>query len=178
MAPYYAQLDKVYPGSKFIPTIREIDSWLKSAENHWRFPWGKGLYKEFTDFKFACVYGTIEFNEDRFRYVYETLRNVYDYFVHRPDYFLTINISDGDSWEKLYPFLGLLIPDAPFPNLNKGEDSQKWREWINLAIQDISALIPPWKSFILVDSMTLGWWGEDSNGRRAIPFLERDGQYW
>jgi SAM-dependent methyltransferase len=179
LAPYYAQLDKVYPGSKFIFTFREIGSWLKSVEIHWRYPWATGVYKEFTDFIYACVYGTIEFNEDRFRYVYEThFRNVCEYFAHRPSDLLVMDISDGDGWEKLCPFLGFPIPDSQFPNLNIGENSQKWRQNLNLAIQEISSIIPPGTEFILVDDAKLGWFGEDTAGRRAIPFLEKEGVYW
>src|SRR5688572_13581789 len=36
VAPYYAQLDTIYPDSKFILTVRDKDSWLTSAEVHWR----------------------------------------------------------------------------------------------------------------------------------------------
>ena len=36
MAPFYAQLDRAFPGSKFILTVREKEAWLRSAEVHWR----------------------------------------------------------------------------------------------------------------------------------------------
>lgn len=42
--------------------------------------------------------------------------------------------------------------------------------------QDIAALIPPGERFILVDHDVMR--RELALGRRAIPFLERDGQYW
>ena len=42
--------------------------------------------------------------------------------------------------------------------------------------QEIAALIPPEDSLILVDNNK--WRPEIFPGRRAIPFLERDGQYW
>jgi hypothetical protein len=40
----------------------------------------------------------------------------------------------------------------------------------------IAALIPPADSFILVDENQLG--PMVAGGRRALPFLEREGQYW
>jgi hypothetical protein len=176
VVPYYAQLDKIYPGSKFILTVREIGSWLESIESHWRLWVERPPRKEFTDFVVACVYGTLGFNEDRFRYVYDTyFRNVCGYFANRPRDFLVMNIVDGDSWEKLCPFLGLPIPDVPFPYLNKGVENQKWMRSLDLTIQDISALIPAGNAFILVDNAKFG--GEVVTGRRTIPFLERDGQY-
>jgi len=33
--PYYQQLDKIYPGSKFILTVSDREGWLKSCRNHW-----------------------------------------------------------------------------------------------------------------------------------------------
>src|SRR5918995_490269 len=90
VAPYYAQLDSIYPDSKFILTVRDKDSWLRSTESHWRLMVEtlnrKPQDKEFTEFLWASVYGTLRFNRDRCLYVYEThLRNVRDYFQNRPE---------------------------------------------------------------------------------------------
>jgi O-methyltransferase len=60
--------------------------------------------------------------------------------------------------------------------LHKGEANWKWRHRLDLTIQEIAALIPPGDAFILVDERQIG--SELVAGRRAIPFLERDGQYW
>jgi glycosyltransferase involved in cell wall biosynthesis len=60
-------------------------------------------------------------------------------------------------------------------------DPEAWRQnsWVQVyrATQEINRLIPPGDSFILVDQEA---WGADDTimGRRRIPFLERDGQYW
>src|ERR671913_366476 len=32
VAPYYAQLDKTFPGSKFILTVRDMEPWLRSVD--------------------------------------------------------------------------------------------------------------------------------------------------
>lgn len=45
-----------------------------------------------------------------------------------------------------------------------------------LTAQDLAAVIPPGDRFILVDDDAVR--GELAVGSRAIPFLERDGQYW
>jgi len=34
--PYMEKLDQKYPDAKFILTVREIESWLKSCEVHWK----------------------------------------------------------------------------------------------------------------------------------------------
>lgn len=50
-----------------------------------------------------------------------------------------------------------------------------WTERLELATQEVSALIPPGETFILVDQ---NQWGQIAGDRHAIPFLEKDGQYW
>ncbi len=47
---------------------------------------------------------------------------------------------------------------------------------LNLTTRDIAALILPGDKFILVDQDEYG--SEIADRRRAIPFLERDEQYW
>ena len=52
----------------------------------------------------------------------------------------------------------------------------EWTERLHRATQEIVESIPPGKTFILVDEAQ---WGIDGVGdRHAIPFVERDGQYW
>jgi hypothetical protein len=68
VAPYYAQLDKVYPGSRFILTVREKGAWLRSIETHWRLMMGWWhrfpQFKRFQEFLSAAVYGSIGFNAE------------------------------------------------------------------------------------------------------------------
>lgn len=52
----------------------------------------------------------------------------------------------------------------------------KWMERLYMAKQELDALIPPRDSFILVDDIQ--WGTEILEDWHAIPFLERDGQYW
>jgi hypothetical protein len=175
VAPYYAQLDRIYPDSKFILTVRDKHSWLSSIETHWRSRGARmnrnPQYKEFTQFISACVYGSLEYNKDRFLYVYDThVRNVQDYFRNRPENLLVLDICGGDGWEKLCSFLGLSIPEATFPHANP------WKYGLRLLPQHIAALVPPEEIFIFVGQNRLG--GEATAGRRAIPFLERDGRDW
>jgi len=58
----------------------------------------------------------------------------------------------------------------------KGKPTWKWMRQLYRLTQDIAAIIPPGSSFILVDDGAFGI--ETAAGRRAIPFLERDGYYW
>jgi hypothetical protein len=175
VAPYYAQLDRIYPNSKFILTVRDKHSWLRSIEAHWRSKSGRmnkdPQYKEFTEFIYACLYGSLEYHKDRFLYVYDThVRNVQDYFRSRPEDLLVLDICGGDGWEKICPFLGLSIPRARFPHANV------WVYGLRLVPQHIAALIPQEETFIFIDQDHLG--SKVTAGRRAVPFLERDGRYW
>ena len=177
LVPYYAQLDGIYPDSKFILTIRDENSWLQSVEDHWRLWRDKDPHRDFTDFTCACVYGTLDFNADRFRYVYEThVRNIRNYFCDRSDDLLILNIFEGEGWQELCHFLGLVVPAAQFPWVNDRRTNRDWIQKLEITIREISALVPPGSTFILVDDAKSGL--ELRVGRTAIPFLEREGSYY
>ena len=138
VSPFYPQLDQLYPNSKFILTVRDQESWLRSLERHWE---GKPIYDNIPDqadvlrmkrFLRAAVYGTFRFSPERLAYV-QTLHDqlVLNYFKDRPDKLLVMDIAAGDGWEKLCAFLGKPIPDAPFPNV---QTKVKLREMLSRAV--------------------------------------------
>lgn len=135
VVPYYPQLDELYPGSKFILTVRDIDSWLKSVEAHWADcgPWQQ-MSKNDRDFAYfirAAVYGSVRFNESRYRYVYERhLDQVRHYFADRPDDLLEIDICGGQTMGPLGRFLGIDVADDPFPRANTKQDRRRNDEWL------------------------------------------------
>jgi hypothetical protein len=177
LVPYYAQLDSIYPGSKFILTVREIESWLTSVEGHWRRWRDRDPHKAFTDFVCACVYGTLAYNRDRFHYVYEIHhKNVCDYFSGRSTDLLIMDLFQGEGWDELCHFLGLPIPQIPFPHLNQGHENEEWMRKLDLAAQEISTLLPVQSAFILVDDGKLGC--SVVPERVAIPLIEREGVYY
>jgi hypothetical protein len=115
----YKDVDRQYPGSKFVLTVREIGSWLRSVENNsgalreWRarFPAVPVLHR--------ALYGTAAFERKTFAAAYhEHVADVEAYFRDRPYDLLVLDICAGDGWEKLCPFLDKPIPDRPFPRLN------------------------------------------------------------
>jgi hypothetical protein len=138
VAPFYAQLDTLFPDSKFILTVRDKESWLHSLERHWE---GKPIYDNIPDqedvlrmkrFLRAAVYGTFQINSDRLKYVYDLhMKQVLDYFKDRPDKLLIMDIASGDGWEPLCSFLGKPIPNAPFPNV---QTKVKLREMLSRAV--------------------------------------------
>lgn len=115
MALYYKDLDIVYPGSKFIITIRDVDDWLTSMQKHYEIrkltPWNRFIR--------ACAYGCIGFNRDRHRIAYsQHVENVTRYFEGRND-LLIMNVCSGDGWQNLCEFLKKPIPKLDFPCENK-----------------------------------------------------------
>jgi len=104
VAPFFAQLDAAWPGSRFILTVREKESWLASAEAHWRLLKETGPraqdapYQEFVDFINACVYGCTRFQRERFSYVYDRhLEAVRVHFRDRPSDLLVLDICGGEG---------------------------------------------------------------------------------
>ncbi|HBE21639.1 MAG TPA: hypothetical protein DEG17_06065 [Cyanobacteria bacterium UBA11149] len=126
VAAYYAQLDRLFPNSKFILTVRDKESWLKAVEAHWH---NKPIFDTNPEnqdkmrlrrFLRLAVYGTYTFNADRLAYVYDLHhKNVLDYFKDRPESFLVLNICGGEGWEVLCPFLDKPILREEFPAMYK-----------------------------------------------------------
>ena len=108
----FRELDQHFPGSKFILTERDTDSWLRSALKHfgggssWMRRWIYGV-------------GSPIGHEDVYVERYERHnREVKEYFAARPDDLLVFRISEGEGWERLCPFLGLEVPAGDFPHSN------------------------------------------------------------
>ena len=122
VAARFQELDRMYPNSKFIMTIRDKQDWIKSCKQH--FGNGEDLlkYKKEVAVEYAfCrgrLYGSLEFNEEVWLKAYANhTMHVYDYFNDRPNDILWMYITEG--WQALCHFLEKPIPQHPFPYLNK-----------------------------------------------------------
>lgn len=181
VVPFYRQLDRAYPSSKFILTVRDRQSWLESIRRQYTImaeAWSRldPQFKEFTRLISERVYGSLQFDAERFLDAYERhARNVLNDFKDRPADLLVMDISGGDGWEKLCPFLGLPVPSAPFPHVNQGQPVLDWYNSRAAVKADLEGLIPSGRSFILVDDCKLDV--EAVGDGRVLPFLERDGCY-
>ena len=115
IARFYKRLDRQYPNSKFILTVRDIHSWLKSCKRlfaSYDFKGGHALTRLHLD-----LYGRTVFDRKKFTKAYDRhVRDVYSYFKQREKDLLVINICKGEGWEKLCSFLNKPIPEEPFPN--------------------------------------------------------------
>lgn len=124
----YKELDKRHPKSKFIHTIRDEKTWIKSI--HWLLTTGKVKFKEsFTKYgdEFNLkLFGTTEYDEKLFLETYRKYNEeVFNYFADRSDDCLVIDFTKGEGFEKLCPFLGKPIPENAFPHRNKQEAAWK-----------------------------------------------------
>jgi hypothetical protein len=116
----YKELDQRYPGSKFILTIRDTDKWFNSVIKHFK---GHKIPMH------QWIYGVPKAKGYKNAYIkrYEAHnRDVIEYFKDRPNDLLVMDITKGDGWEKLCPFLGKEIPPVSFPKQNTS--SQKSRQ--------------------------------------------------
>jgi len=114
----YRELDQRYPGSKFVLTVRETGSWMRSQLKHFgqrETAMRKWIYGD--------THGCPEGNEEVYVRRYEAHnREVLEYFRDRPGDLLVMELAKGDGWNKLAPFLGKPIPSVPFPHANKAGD--------------------------------------------------------
>ncbi len=123
VAPFYAQLDKLFPDSKFILTVRDKESWLSSLAARWsaNCVLDDSLASNETNMQRrrllrVATYGSYTFDEEGFSSVYDLhYKNVIEYFKSRLDSLLVFNIYAGEGWKKLCSFLNQPILNHPFP---------------------------------------------------------------
>ncbi|HZU14651.1 MAG TPA: sulfotransferase [Chloroflexota bacterium] len=121
----YKALDLSYPGSRFILTVRDKESWLRSRRKfaeRWIAPRFKALGQDhpanaYTRFIGDRLYGPYDYDPSRAFDAYYA--DAIAYFKDREDQFLLLNICGGEGWDKLAPFLGVKMPEVPFPWLNR-----------------------------------------------------------
>ena len=130
VAHCYPELDRCFPGSKFILTVRDQASWLASLEKHWAanpcFDDARRISPEHATHKAVrrllcmAVFGSYVFDRDRAIDTYnQHLRSVKQYFAHRPEDLLILDVCAGDRWTKLCQFLGKPLPAQPFPYVRR-----------------------------------------------------------
>lgn len=113
----YREMDAAFPGSRFILTLRDTDSWLRSISEH--FAGNPHALQQLTYGEDApAPVG----NEQRYREVYERHnREVQEYFADRPGDLLVMNLQNGDGWAELAAFLQIEgAPTGPFARANTG----------------------------------------------------------
>jgi len=108
----FRELDKAYPGSKFILTIRPLDDWLSSRVRH--------VEGNLKNPHYRGGFLTIDI-ESWTRSYTNHVETTHEYFLNRKEDFLLLDIPSGEGWEKLCGFLSIPIPTSTFPWSNKSE---------------------------------------------------------
>jgi len=127
VAAWYRDLDALYPGSKFILTLRNLEDWLDSCEALWR-QYPDGFDPFITDIH-QSLYGRKSFERAAFAAAYDRHRDsVLEHFAGRERDLLLLDVCAGEGWEKLCPFLGFDIPLDDFPRRNVRADLG--RDWV------------------------------------------------
>jgi len=119
VAIMYKELDSAFPGSKFILTVRDVDSWIISMRRVQRiYP----ILRLHPLIRQICLEAFGKEGLDDEEAMKETFlkhnREVLEYFQERND-LLIMNFAEGDGWEKLCGFLDKPVPDSAFPHSNK-----------------------------------------------------------
>ena len=123
----YQALDRSYPGSKFILTVREKKSWLSSCRRFWEEELEYNFRKQpdssvnrYIRLLHDRLYGTQKYEPEAFSRAYGVyVAGVSEYFKDRSQDFLILDICGGEGWDKLAPLLGATIPKVPFPFENR-----------------------------------------------------------
>lgn len=105
-------LDREYPGSKFVLTVRDVDAWTASRRRHVeanRRRQAEGTYHG----------NFLDIDEPAWRQEWhEHVSRVRAYFDGRED-FAEIDVSVSSDWAPLCALLGVDPPDDPFPWANR-----------------------------------------------------------
>ena len=118
VAANFQELDRLFPDSRFILTVRDERSWLESCRAHFAERKTRALTRAVR----LANYGAEEFNETLFRaaYRFHTLK-VREHFSKRPEALLSLNIcgQSKTAWKMLCTFLKRDQPTTVFPWENK-----------------------------------------------------------
>jgi hypothetical protein len=174
----FERLDRAYPGSRFILTVRDEEDWLASKRSYAERELNKWAQysPERRKVKRAIrerVYGSFEFDPERWLDAYHSHCSwVRSYFKDRPGHLLVLDIPSGAGWEPLCSFLGATVPEEPFPRANTRKVLDEWAARVRSFWADVDEIVEPDEPVLLVDDGRL-----PTEGRPVRRFGERNGQY-
>jgi len=109
----YRRLDERYPGSRFVLTVRDPESWWLSVGRWIKVskPWAAERYRRHLRAESLAEAHMVE-SYERFN------REIGDYFRGRDD-LAVLDFEAGEGWEPLCALLDLPVPDRRFPHTNR-----------------------------------------------------------
>jgi hypothetical protein len=116
VACMYKELDLLFPGSKFILTVRDQRTWLASAKAEFQ---GRDVREVWKIEVRKRLYSSPTWNPKSYLAGYQAHNaEVARYFTGRKADFLRLNLFAGQGWPELCGFLGRPVPRSPFPHSN------------------------------------------------------------
>jgi hypothetical protein len=131
----YKEIDRQYPGSKFILTYRKTpEKWLKSLINHSTNTGYRGKADCVYYHQMLYGYPYVVTHEKEFLDIYNShIAEAKEYFKYRPEDFIEICFENGDGWDKLCKFVDKPIPqDTSIPHEKKA-DYELYNKMIRMA---------------------------------------------
>lgn len=130
-AVLYRELSERFPNARFILTLRDMESWLRSSEKHFsrEHHEATAAQPQFQDAValYCHKYGRPWFDRESFVSVYQQHeQEVREYFAGSSR-FTAIDFGAGDGWQELAGFLQRDIPDKPFPKSNEWQPGRGGR---------------------------------------------------
>jgi len=115
----YRDLDRMYPGSKFILTARRSpEAWLESLKKHSMRTHPTRHHRKLA-YGFPYPHGR---ERDHLEFYRRHNDEVRAYFEGRRENFIELCWEKGDGFRELCGFLGCEVPDTPMPHANRGAD--------------------------------------------------------
>lgn len=115
-AMYYRTLYEIYPDAKFILTIREENSWVKSARAEFE---NRPARTEEIQLLRRTLYSSDTWDEEKYLSSYKNYNEeVLQFFADKKEKLLVLDIFFEDSWNKICEFLNLTPPGLNFPHMN------------------------------------------------------------
>jgi hypothetical protein len=147
-------LDKQWPGSKFILTLRKTpEEWLESVKMHSKNSTPIPISRK-AAYGFYYPFGhESEYIEAYCRHE----RKVREYFKYRESDLLVINWDEGDGWEELCRFLGCPVPDISLPHANSSGERHKKRSLKlsrSIQIPEFRKIKRRWSNYLLGSSLS------------------------
>jgi hypothetical protein len=176
-AYFFEELMSAYPKARVILTIRDEDAWWKSIRNHFneRSPIKDPASNPFAWRLRNLVYGSAEANEFCYRKKYRE-HNERVICRVKPEKLLVMDVAAGAGWRELCPFLGVAVPDTPFPHGNRQDSEYFSRESETNVAKIINGLIDSNCDYVLLDHGVLD--RDRIPTMNLVPFHEVDGVDW
>lgn len=126
--PYFTiwrEILTLYPDAKYILTKRDEQKWIASCERYYK----NRRIRPMRAWMFGAAHADPSKNEESRQVWLDTYRthnqDIIDHFASIGKELLVMDVTAGDGWEVLCPFLEKEIPETPFPHKKKSTGKKK-----------------------------------------------------